>query len=128
MEKQPRKTINDVAVIINEVTCPPYDFRLMEKGDGWLLQLRYLEEDVDAPGRQFWHTSRKWYISPYATTTEIVETAYGACLRSAKHRIREHFTYKDRRVMSPHLDIEARIEICDARHFDQRIPRKGAMR
>ena len=119
---QPKKTFEEVHRIVSEVRCPPYTFKLIEKGpEIWLLQLTYVENDTGT-GELSLQKTRKWYISPYSTTTEIVETCYAACLRSAKHRIREHFTYVDRQVMSPHFHIIARVAYCDDGQFDRRIP------
>jgi len=65
------------------------------KGDGFLVQLRYHEPDIE--DRQFPRIAkpqhaRKWYVSSHSTPTEVVRTAYKACLTSLEHRLGEYFT------------------------------------
>jgi len=98
-------------------------FRLLPKGDGFLLQLEYEEADVDNPTDPTPTTqrARKWYVSPFSTETEIVETAFKSCRVSLDHVLKEHFLYKKRRVYSPHFSIDARIRLCDDKAFDGRI-------
>ena len=37
-----------------------------------------------------------------------------------RHIVQEHFTYKGQRVMPPHFDIEARVEMCRNARYDTR--------
>jgi len=115
----PRKTFAEIQAIIGAVKFMDRELRLLEKGDGYLLQLSYQEPDVET-GELALQRTRKWYISPWMTETEIVETAFKACRTSMDHVLKEHFLYKGRRVYSPHFTIEARIEACDEGHFDER--------
>ena len=93
---QRKLTFEEVRAILDQIKYPGHTIRLEVKGDGFLVQLRYMEEDVENPeGPAIEQAARKWYVSSFSTTTEIVETVYGACLRSAKHRVREHFTWQD---------------------------------
>lgn len=114
-KNQPRLSIEEVKEIVSHISLGPvlYDhptFRVMECGDGFLLQLVYLEVDCDAPGDE-WKTeqhARKWYVSAHSTHTEVIRTAYKAVQTSLEHRLGEWFTYKGQRVCSPHrsLDVE----------------------
>lgn len=94
-------------------------FRLLDKGEGFLLQLVYPEADIYS-GHVEQQNARKWYISPFATETEIVESAYTAVLRSLRHRLGEAFTYQGRRVYSPHLSIVDRWRMADHHNLDYR--------
>ncbi len=122
--KQPKKTFDDVKAIVDKVAFMDRLFFLGRKGDNFYLQVQYMEEDVDT-GKLEKQKARKWLISPYATETEIVETAFKACRTSMDHVLKEHFLYSGRRVYSPHFSIEARIEMCDKKRFDTRIPLRG---
>ena len=117
---QPRKTFDDVRRIVDAIRFLDRRFRLMTKGDGYLLQLEYFEPDVDTPTDPTpkLQRARKWYVSPYATETEIVETAFKACRTSMEHVVKEHFSYQGERVYSPHFDVGARLEACRAKRFD----------
>lgn len=84
-----------------------WQIRVLEKGDGFLLQLVYNEADVDRPGTvPVPQHARKWYVSAFSTETEIVRTCWKAVLTSLEHRLGEHFTYNGARVYSPHVDVE----------------------
>lgn len=85
---------------------------------GYYIQVQYQEEDVDT-GMMEVQKARKWYIEPNATETEIVETCFKAIRTSMEHVVKEHFTYKGRRVYSPHFDINARVSLCDEKRFDK---------
>lgn len=112
-------SLADVAEIVGKVRFLDRKFRVLEKGDGFLVQLEYVEADVHT-GRPELQRSRKWYVSPWSTETEIVETCFAACQRSMMHVVGEHFTYAGRRVYSPHFTIGGRIELVDAGFFDSR--------
>lgn len=98
--------------ILYSVAFHAEKFAVMEKGDGWLIQLQYWEKDVDNPsGPPMLQKARKWYVSSHATESEVVRTCFLACMVSAEHRVREHFLYKGRRVFGPHTGIEKFLEI-----------------
>ena len=115
------KTREQILDIIKNIEFPEREFSLFDKGDGFLLQVSYWEEDIDHPelGPQK-QMARKWYVSPYATETEVVETAFKAIRTSMEHVVREHFTYKGRRICSPHFNVNAMMRLCDDGDFDLR--------
>jgi hypothetical protein len=127
MGGQPKKGMEEVQSIIAGVKFMDRTFRVEPLGQGYFLQVQYMEEDVET-GEVALQQARKWYISPYSTETEIVETAFKACRVSMDHVLKEHFLYLGRRVYSPHFDIRARMELCDAKRFDGRIPLPGKTR
>lgn len=113
------KSVHDVRWIISQINFPGRQLWLGVMGDGYYIQVRYFEKDVDT-GIEARQHARKWYISPWATETEVVETAYAALCRSALHVVGEHFQYKGRRIYSPHLDVNARLALCESKSFDTR--------
>jgi hypothetical protein len=111
--------------ILDQVRFMDRTFHLLEKGDGFLLQAKYLEPDVEIPNsKPMLQSTRKWYISPFMTKSEIVETAWACICRSMLHVASEHFTYQGRRVYSQHFDVDARVSLCDEEQFDGREPIK----
>ena len=83
--------------------------------------MEYWEPDVEKPGSEpVLQKTRKWYISPYSTYSEIVETCWAMVIRSQMHVASEHFQYRGRRVYSQHFNIEARIQACDKKDYDCR--------
>jgi hypothetical protein len=116
-----RKSIEDVRDIVDRCVFRDRSFEVMPKGDGYLLQVQYWEPDVENPDRgDVLQKARKWYVSPWSTETEIVETAFLACCRSMEHVVKEHFTYRNRRVFSPHFAIGERMSACDREGYDRR--------
>lgn len=115
------RTRQEIQEIVDRVQFMDRSFRLLEKGDGFLLQMEYMEPDVNKPGSPpVLQRTRKWYISPFMTESEIVETAWACACRSQLHVAGEHFTYKGRRIYSQHFDVYARLDLCDDDAFDAR--------
>jgi len=107
--EQKAKTREEIETILDRITWPGgRSHRLLDKGDGFLLQLTY-DETCVVSGRVEKQHTRKWYISPFSTETEIVETAWAAVQRSVLHQAAEWFRYCGARVYSPHLSIDARM-------------------
>ena len=120
---QTKLTREEIQRIVDRVDFMDRNYRLMEKGDGYLLQMEYMEADVEKPGSEpVKQSTRKWYISPYMTESEIVETCWACVCRSQLHVASEHFTYYGRRVYSQHFHVMERVRLCDANEYDVRKP------
>lgn len=50
---------------------------------------------------------RPWQLWPEMTDSAIVLTAWAAVEMALVHEAREDFKYKDRRIVGPHIDVEA---------------------
>lgn len=107
---QPQHNIHSVRDIVGRVVFKDRWFVVMAKGDGFLLQMRYKEEDVVTGILAEQHT-RKWYISRYATESEIVQTALKCVLTSQEHIGREGFFYRGVKVYGPHLNVNDLIRL-----------------
>jgi hypothetical protein len=44
-------------------------------------------------------------------------------MTSAEHRVREHFSYKGKRIFGPHIDVEKLLEMSPEFWGDRRIDR-----
>jgi hypothetical protein len=117
------KSLEDIQSIVRQVSLhgplAGYSFIIRDTHGGIVLQATYLEADIltEVPEAQ---VTRKWLISPYATKSEIVQTAFKCILTSMEHRIREHFQYRGKRVFGPHFDVDDLYAICD------RLDRRGS--
>lgn len=118
---KPTMTLEELQSILRCVSFLDRKFLAMPKGDGFLVQLTYFEADVHTGQREL-QKSRKWYVSSHASKSEVVQTLLKACLTSAEHIVREHFTYKGVRVFQPHYDVEDLVLLCrkDLIHEDRR--------
>jgi hypothetical protein len=78
--------------------------------DGFYLQWRFQAPDHTALvlDEQEWG-GRKWYVSPHATRSEVVQTLLKAALAAEEHEAREQFRYKGVAIFGPHHDVEALV-------------------
>lgn len=129
---QKPKNARDVHDIVKRVSYPDNDFHIGPLGDdGFYIQIQYTEADIHTgePARQ---KGRKFYVSPYATESEIVQTCLAAALASAEHKVREHFAYRPadsdqgifhpRLPYGPHFDVNALWGIATGEYEDRREP------
>lgn len=65
-------------------------------------------------------TGRKWRLSPHMTRSEIVQTAFMACLAWEEHECREAFKYKGQAVFGPHFNVEALVRLAEQGQFEER--------
>ena len=120
---QRKFTMKEIQDLLKKVVFMDRKFLVMKKGDGFLLQMSYMELDVDEPEKGVCEQkTRKWYVSPFSTETEIIESCWAMVCRSQMHVAGEHFTFKGRRIYSPHFDVHARVGLCDDKRFDGRQP------
>lgn len=106
---------------MSEVRFRDYIFKVVFEREGYrhYLQAEYYEPDI-VTGEVELQKTRKWLLSPHMTKSEIVQTAFKCALTSMEHRTREHFLYMGERVYSPHYDVDALVELCRAKRFDER--------
>lgn len=120
---QSKKAREEIQEILDQIHFMDREFRLLDKGEGFLLQMTYLEPDVlNVKAGPVLQSTRKYYLSPFMTETEIVETAWLCVQRSQIHVASEHFMYQGARVYSQHFHIAGRLGLCDMDQFDGREP------
>lgn len=107
-------------IVIRQCIYPGYIFRLEVDGRGEaFLQAEYVEADT-VTGDEGKQLTRRWFISPHMTKSEIVQTVFKCVLTSMEHRAREWFRWKGQPVFCPHFDVEALYEICQKGRFEHR--------
>ncbi len=108
------KETQDIKTRINDLCDkvaynPKIDIRVYPKGDFIFLAI----ERNKIKGR-------KWYMSPFMTDGEILQTIFKAIMTFEEHEIRENFTYKGRRIFGPHQSIEDLVTITEDYRVDER--------
>jgi hypothetical protein len=103
-----RLTIRQVASAINDIQFASGAFEIEEVPGGFHLWLRGIHEDAYT-GEPALQEGRKWFVSQDCTADDVVRTAFKAVVTWAEHEARETFTYKNVRVFSPHVDLDALI-------------------
>lgn len=120
MKGKHKLTYGGIVSIADECKFMDYSINALYNSRGQIyVQGSYWENDV-VTGKPELQKTRKWILSEYMTKSEIVQTIFKMCLTSMEHRTREHFLYKGQRVFSPHYDVEALVELCEAGRFDER--------
>lgn len=83
----------------------PFDFSVMKKGDGFLLQLSGYIKDNETEELS-WQKGGKHYISRHAIKDEIVNKAWKACFDFVIHEAREAFYFKGETIYHPHFLVD----------------------
>jgi hypothetical protein len=104
------KTFKEVESIINNISYKDWNMRVMEKGDGFLLQVLFKAIDIKT-GEMQEQRCRKWYISSHCCTSEVIRTAFKAIEAAELHELHENFNYKGKRVFDPHLNVEHMVRV-----------------
>ena len=81
-----------------------WDICLRRDGSRWYLQVRFKAPDIET-GKPATQYGRKWLLSPHMCESEIVTTAFKACLAAEEHECKERFRYRGQPVFTPHLDV-----------------------
>lgn len=104
---------------------PEYEFAVLVDGRGAIyLQGKYMDRDTTS--KEFeQQLTRRWFLSPQATRSEIVQTAFKCVMTSMEHRAREWFTYHGHPVFNPHFNVDALWQLCEEGKFDTRLPLNG---
>ena len=107
------------SITLSQRLFPEYRWRVLDKGDGFLIQLVFVSPCSHTGELEPQHC-RKWYISSHSTRNEVIRSAHKACHAAMAHEIDEAFLYENRRVCNPHRDIT--IDLPDP--IDQRIDKR----
>lgn len=117
----------EVRKLLDVATYPGYTWRLDVREDAEPLtdgsgncrrtgrSTMLLSASFEAPnnvtGAMETQRTRKWYISPYATPSEVVQTCLKMVLTSIEHEAREQFKVQGLRPFDPHHDITALLGV-----------------
>jgi hypothetical protein len=104
-----------LSLIIGNVSYKDWDIVIINKSDLLFIQVEFNAINT-VTGVMEKQTGRKFYISPFMTDSEIVQTAFLAIKTAEEHELRELFTYKGSAVFGPHMDLNELSEVgMDAR-------------
>jgi hypothetical protein len=113
--------------ILNHVTFNPFkikfEWRVLEKGDGFLIQLTSVIPDCEIDNELSEQRGGKHYISSHATDNEVYFKAFKACKDYLDHELHENFYVNDVRLFDPHIDIE---DLMNKVQFAKRTSRNGS--
>ena len=97
-------TQEHIQQIIDRITYKPeWEFHIFPKGDGFLIQIRFVAAD-NITGKNEMQYCRKWYVSSHAVENEVVTTVFKAIIAAEEHEIKEKFKFDRVMIFNPHLD------------------------
>lgn len=99
-----------VSSVVNRIQFPGYKFILNYVPEGYHVHVQYHENDV-MTGVNEEQNGRKWYFPYEQSEGQIIQTCFKAILTSLEHRAREHFTYKGKAILQPHMKVDDLLKI-----------------
>jgi hypothetical protein len=96
-------TRDTLTEIVSKISYKDWSFRILEKGDGFLIQAIFLGQDAKTANLEI-QKCRKWYVSSYSCAGEVVRTCYKAVEAAELHELQERFKYMGEAIFDPHLD------------------------
>ncbi len=106
----------EIQKLLEEVKFRDWIFYLGYTEGSMYLQVQFYDKDIHTGIIEKQH-GRKWTISKFMISDEIIRTAYAAVELANIHEIRENFLYKNENIFGPHLSIESLVEIAHNRKF-----------
>ena len=89
---------------------PDHEIRVtIEQGHVW-MQARFWRKDI-VTGLFAWGEAGRAVVTEHATTSQIVQMAFGLFKALEEHEAREQFRYQGVRVFGPHIDVNALVEV-----------------
>lgn len=103
------------AEVQDDVTYKPgYRLALKEDESGrFYYQVVNTESVCAITGRRQTDTGGKAYLSPHATRSELVQTAFGLFKAYEEHESREFFRFRGKQVYGPHMDVLSLFLVAD---------------
>lgn len=93
---------------IHKITYKDWRFEIIVTDhDGHALLLAHFTDQSKE-----W-TTRKYYLSPRMTDSEIIQTAFLLVKVAEEHELREKFLYKGRSIFGPHFDSDKLHGLCE---------------
>lgn len=97
-----------------------WEFFVGQNGDHCYVQVRFDAPDNKDPTKIERQHGRKWQLSQWMTTTEIVQTCWAAVQRAELHEAAENFTYNGADIFNTHLSADALVILCKNNSYEHR--------
>lgn len=103
-------TLSQVQAEVRKVKYKDWQFLVSTKGDGFLIQVRFLAQDTTTGAVTPQH-ARKWFLSKFAIPDEVERTCHKALLAAVEHEANEEYTYEGAAIHNPHISPQALIKV-----------------
>ena len=114
-----RTRLQYIQQLLENVRYKDWRFQVLTRGDHLFLRVIFEAPDLVTKNPEI-QKGRNWYLSPWMTGSEILNTAFLAVKTAEEHEMRESFRYKGKAIYGPHFDVEALVEIAQQKRFDVR--------
>lgn len=95
--------LDPLRAAVEEIEYKGWDFLVARDGEGApYLQIQFEDPAMDPTLQR----CRRWLLYPSMNRSEAVRTAWMAVLAAEEHEARERFTFRGRRIMTPHVDFD----------------------
>lgn len=102
----------DIQEILKTITYKNWEFVVGKTESGaTFIQVQFEVHDSLSKKIERQH-GRKWYISKYATKSEVVGTCLKAVLTAEEHEARESFRYRGQPIFQTHYDVDVLAQVC----------------
>lgn len=98
-------TQENIESVVRDIVYKDWAVRIKPLGDGYFIQIIFIANDCKT-GLPEQQKGRKWYVSPYSTKSEVVQTVFAAIGMVEEHERRENFFYKGEAIFGPHFSCE----------------------
>lgn len=99
-------TKDEIQLILNCIEYKPgWNLRLLDKGDGYLVQVTFLAKDIHTQEDEMQYC-RKYYVSPHSCRSEIIRGVHQAIQQAELHEMNETFKYNGVAIFDPHTDLD----------------------
>ena len=112
-------TFYDLNQILIKVQYLDWEFRTGPMASGYFLQVNFFALAADGEALEQQH-GRKWYVSPYMTESEVVQTAFKAIQTAIEHEARETFKYRGHAIYGPHFSADKLVQLCQQNALETR--------
>ena len=111
IERQKAKIfIKQVEKWMNDVQYLDWKFNIYLDETRPIMQIE-CDGICNVTGKPMKWKSRKWFLTPYMTKSEIIQTAFKAVLTAQEHEVREQFKYCGLSVFDPHYDVDELVKL-----------------
>jgi hypothetical protein len=113
------KTYVDFCSIVKSIDYKDWIFKVIEKNNLYFLVISVTNLNTKT-NKSFTWNSRKWYLSPYMTDSEVVQTVFLAVKTAEEHELRENFKYKEELIFGPHINVNYLVTVSRFEPEDKR--------
>lgn len=116
------ENLERITKIAEKIGYKHWQLDVLERDGEVFIRWRWSAYDATKDFEPYEAKSRKWFVSRYSTTSEVVRTAFAAVMMAEEHETREKFLWCKRAVFGPHLSVLKLHTLMDGKDAHDRRP------